>query len=433
MLISNQIIITSKWRLNLAFLLILLFILKSGIVLWAVPKFSELRPDSYEEDRFVDEYHFIATNILEGNGYREYPDSAQTLFRLPGYVMILVAIFYFFGKNLFVIKLLNILLSICTGYIIIRLYQKVTGHSRGAFFAALVFLFHPGTILCETRSATEIVFTFFVALFILTLYQAVKTEKPSQYFISGCVLGLSALVRSTPILFPFFLFIFLLFSRKSHRTIKSVTANVIIMVCGMLLILSPWAIRNYLVSGDLIFTTSQPGSVAQETLFKIKNLQTGKQYYELCLEASGERALWAKEQGFDFRDTFQLSFYSTKDEIAFNKYLSKRVREEYLKKPSLFIKSLFYNFWWFWFQGRTTTSTVINTILTIPLLLLAGAGILMSFKSSLNIFPMTLFIFYYVLVHVPLMGYGRFHFPLIPLLAVLVCVPFFHRDRGAHQ
>lgn len=433
MLTSNQIIITSKWRLNLALLLFLVFVLKSGIVLWAVPKLSELRPDSYEEDRFVDEYHFIATNILEGNGYREYPDGAQTLFRLPGYVMILVVIFYFFGKSLFVIKLLNILLSLCTGYIIIRLYQKVTGHSRGAFFAALVFLFHPGTILCETRAATEIVFTFFIALFVLTLYQAVRTERPFQCFISGCVLGLSALVRTTPILFPFFLYAILLFSRKSHRTIKSITVNVGMMLFAMLLVLSPWAVRNYLVSGDLIFTTSQAGSVAQETLYKIKNLQTGKPYYELCLEASGQRALWAQEQGFNFRGTFQLSFYSSKDEIAFNKYLSKRVREEYFEKPTLFIQSIFYNFWWFWFQGRTATSTIMNTILTIPLLLLAGAGILMSFKYSLNIFPMTLFIIYYVLVHVPLMGYGRFHFPLIPLLAVLVCVPLFHRLKGAHE
>ena len=197
MLISSQIIITSKWRLNLALLLFILFFLKAGIVLWAAPKLSELRPDSYQVDMFVDEYHIIATNIVEGNGYREYPDSAQTLFRLPGYVMILVAIFSLFGKSLFVIKLLNIILSISTGYIIIRLYQRVTGHSQGAFFAGLVYLFHPGTILCETRAATEIVFTFFIAMFVLTLYQAVKTEKPSQYFMSGCVLGLSALVRST--------------------------------------------------------------------------------------------------------------------------------------------------------------------------------------------------------------------------------------------
>ncbi len=433
MITSNQNIITSKWRLRLALLLFVLFILKSWIVFWAIPKLSEIRPDFYEEDRFVDEYHIIATNILEGNGYREYPDSAQTLFRLPGYVMILVAVFYVFGKSLFVIKLLNIFLSISTGYIIIRIYQEVTGHSKGALFAGLVYLFHPGTILCETRAATEIVFTFFVAMYILTLHQALKTERPSQYFISGCVLGLSALIRSTPILFPFFLYAFLLFSRKSHRTIKSITANIGMMVFAMLLVLSPWAIRNYMVSGKLILTTSQPGSVAQETLYKIKNLQTGKPYYEICLEASGQRALWAKEQGFAFRDTFQLSFYSSKDEVAFSKYLSKRVRKEYLEQPALFIKSIFYNFLWFWFQGRTTTSTIINAILTVPLLLLAGVGILISFKHSLNISPTTLFIIYYVLVHVPLMGYGRFHFPLIPLLAVLVCIPFFHRDRGAHQ
>jgi 4-amino-4-deoxy-L-arabinose transferase-like glycosyltransferase len=380
---------------------------------------------------FVDEYHKIATNLIEGNGYREYPDSAQTLLRLPGYVMILATIFYFFGKHLLAVKLLNIFVSIITAYIIIRLYQEVTGNSKGALFAALVYLFHPGTILCETRASTEIVFTFFIALFILTLYQAVKTEKSSQYFISGCMLGLSALMRSTPILFPVFLCGFLLFVKRNKASVKSVMVNVGILTFAMLLVLSPWGIRNYMVSGKFIVTTSQPGSVAQETLYKIKNKKPGKPYYQLCEEASEQRASWAKEQGLTFKGVFQLSFYSTKDEIAFNEYLSKRVRQEYMEEPSLFFKSVFYNFLWFWFQGRTMISTIINTVLTLPFLLLSMTGIIYSFRHSLNISPMVLFIVYFVLVHLPLMGYGRFHFALIPLLAVLVWVPFFHKEKNS--
>ena len=419
--------ITSKWRLNIILSLTLLFVLKAGFVLWAVPKISELRPDWYKVDVFADEYHRIAINVLDGNGYRGYPDSAPTLLRSPGYVMILVGVFYFFGKSIVAVKLLNVFLSIITAYVIIALYQEIVGHSRGALLAALIYVFHPGTILCESRGGIEIAFTLLVTLFILTLYKAIKTNRPSQYLISGCVLGLSVLVKSTTLLFPFFLCAFLLFKKNKSGTIKSIITNVGLMSFAMLLILSPWPIRNYLVSGNLIFTTSQPGSVAQETLYKIKNMQPGKPYYELCEEASEQRTLWAEEQGFDFRETFQLSFYSTKDEIAFNEYLSKRVRKEYMEEPSLFVKSIFYNFWWFWFQGKTFTSTILNTILTLPLLLLAGAGIRYSYKHSLNIFPMILFIGYYVLVHLPLMGYARFHFPLIPLLAILACVYIFSK------
>ena len=43
------------------------------IVLALVPYFSELFPEFYQINLFPDDYEKIATNLIEGRGYRIYP------------------------------------------------------------------------------------------------------------------------------------------------------------------------------------------------------------------------------------------------------------------------------------------------------------------------------------------------------------------------
>ena len=61
----------------------------------------ELSTDLYDE---------IAWNIVSGNGYRVQADTNLTMLRSPGFVFVLVPLFYFFGKSLLAIQILNFLL-----------------------------------------------------------------------------------------------------------------------------------------------------------------------------------------------------------------------------------------------------------------------------------------------------------------------------------
>ena len=61
-----------------------------GLVLFAgIPAFQALHPEEYQADLFPDRYDLIASNLIEGNGYRFFPDTAETTIRTPGFVLAL--------------------------------------------------------------------------------------------------------------------------------------------------------------------------------------------------------------------------------------------------------------------------------------------------------------------------------------------------------
>jgi 4-amino-4-deoxy-L-arabinose transferase-like glycosyltransferase len=388
-----------------------------------VPKLKEAYPKLYKVNKFPDEYDDIAMNLLNGNGYRVYPDTAQTMIRLPGQVLILTILFYIFGKNLVAAQLLNVTLSFATAYIVFLLARKITKSFRCILFATLIYLFHPGTILAESRAGIEALLTFLISLFILSLYRSMESYKYKNYFISGCILGLVCLVKSTPLLFPMFLFVFLLIARDLNIDKKSVFLNIGLMVIGTSLVLSPWILRNYYISGKIIPTMTLMGTIAQEGLYATQNLGINKDKYELGFEASSERALLAAQQGLHFKKGWHLYFYSSNDEIEFDRFLLKTVIQKYIERPYMLMKNVLYNFFRFWFRGGTLTTNMLNTVLTLPFLIIVSVGVHAGFKRGLNIAPIILFIGYFLLVHLPLFALARYHLPLVPLLAVLATIP----------
>jgi 4-amino-4-deoxy-L-arabinose transferase-like glycosyltransferase len=124
-----------------------------------------------------DEYDLIATNLVEGNGYRYFPDTAATTIRTPGFVLVLAGLFWAFGKSLTAVKAVNLMLSSITAWLVYRLGLRITCSAAVAVVAALLYFFYPGTILSDSRGGIETLFTFSIALFMLLLYRALESKK----------------------------------------------------------------------------------------------------------------------------------------------------------------------------------------------------------------------------------------------------------------
>ena len=77
----------------------------------------------------------------------------------------------------------------------------------------------------------------------------------------------------------------------------------------------------------------------------------------------------------------------------------------------------------FWVQGRTAKATTLNTILVLPFLVIVIWGIYVGWRQSLMIVPILLFLGAFYAAHVAILGQARYHVPLIPLLAILACIP----------
>jgi 4-amino-4-deoxy-L-arabinose transferase-like glycosyltransferase len=408
--------ITAVTLLVVTFHLLILFVV--------LPRSSARLTPAYNQVLTSDGYDYLATNLVAGHGYRFYPDTAKTLMREPGYPFILAGLLAVFGKRFIAVELLNVILALATAWLVMRLMRRLSDRSWPGLAAAALFLFHPGTLVAESRGGVEIVFGFLMLLFLLALYRAFDRNHPKDYVFSGLVLGLALLVRSVPILFPVVVLGYMLVFLRPAISPLSAFRNMGILIVSMLAVLSPWIVRNYSLTGRFVPTASVLGVSAQAGQYICTHLSTGRPWWLLDREAAHERSKLATERGYPFEDGYYgyyQTFYSTKDEIAFSKFLLGRVVDEYKQHPSMLAEVVGRNLFNFWFAGKTRAATAANCIVQLPYLLLAGAGLVVGIRRGRGaiVIPIALFIGYIVAVYAPILAQARYSVPLVPLLSIL--------------
>jgi hypothetical protein len=200
------------------------------------------------------------------------------------------------------------------------------------------------------------------------------------------------------------------------------------MVMAMLVVLSPWIVRNYRLTSEFVPTASVLGVSAQAGLYLSTHPTIGNALVDT--EASYERNRLAWQLGYPFKPGYYQYFYSSADEVAFSRYLWHGVLETYKNSPLLFIRTVVCNLFNFWIGGKTWSSVAMDAMIQLPLLVLAGAGIVACKRNRQlkAIAPFVLLIAYIVVVSAPILAQARYSAPLIPFLAILACKAL-ARDR----
>ena len=398
------------------------FLVKIFLLLVVLPFVSEHISPFYGIG-FADDYDKIAINIAQGNGYRFYPDTAPTIMREPGYPLLLSAVFALFGYSLPAARLLNALLAVAGAGIIAVLAGKVSKHWAVIVGAPLLFLFHPGTMVAESRGGFEIFFIFSLLLFFLVLYKALADGRTKWFALAGIVLGWAVLIRSTFILFPLFLLLYLWLFRRDFYPGLAAVGRVVAMTGAMLFVISPWVARNYAVVEKLVPTTSVQGIAAHAGQYICQHLTFDNEFQQLDSAAAQERIRFASELGYAFRGGYYQYFFDTADEVEFSNHLVATVLREYAKSPGLVIKCASANLFNFWFAGKNWRATVMNVLVQLPLLVLAAGGLWCARRAGRwsAVAPMALAIAYLMLLHAPIHAQARYSVPLVPFIAILGC------------
>jgi len=399
----------------------------AALLFLLIPEFGGRLNPFYGHNVYADGYDQLAASLVAGSGYRFYPDTAPTLMREPGYPLFLAAIFRTFGNNGLAVQAINLCMAVAAAWVVTRIARRVSDDPVMGLGAALLFLFHPGTLIAESRGGVEVLFVLLLTTFLLTVYRALQSHKYTDYLVSGGVLGLTVLVKSTPMLFPPFLLGYLVLFHSRERSRRSHVRNIGLMVAAMFLVLSPWIVRNYGLTGKFVPTASVLGVSAHAGQYICKHLSGGEPWYLLDRQASRERTRLARELGYPFKDVtdgYYQFFYATADEMKFSSLLLNRVIGEYQDSPGLFMKCVGSNMLNIWFAGKTWQSTSMNVAVQLPYLLLSAAGIVLTIRSggARIIFPLVLLVGYYVAVYVPILAQARYSVSVIPFLSVLASI-----------
>ena len=284
--------LSSKERKYLAAILITAFIIK---IIFAFTIETEIRSDSLV-------YHTLANNIITIGEYSF--EGKPTAIIASGYPIFLSGIYYVFGTEQVYVKIIQALIELFTGLIffyVSRFFFK-TEYSLISLF---VFTFLPSNLLYSQTILTE---PLFGLLNCIILYFCLKEKFDKRILFLGMVWGYAILVRSSfalsVILLPIFLFIYRrqLFEGFKRKRIKRVLQYSLFFFIGVMLVISPWLIRNKITmntftiaaqGGFTFWSGSNPDATGtwyhkiEETnpMFDIQDeAQRDREFYKLGLE-----------------------------------------------------------------------------------------------------------------------------------------------------
>ena len=186
------------------------------------------------------EYDTIGWNLASGNGF-SLEAGVPTPVRGPVYPFFLSLIYLIFGHNYLVVRLAQAVIGALICLVMYCIGREIFDEGVGRVTSMVVALY-PVLIGYTGLLLTEVLFTFLLSVVVLFLVRAVRNGSSKFYGISGVLLGIATLCRSTMILFPFFLLIALWIIYKSNfRAIVHFSIFLIMMI----IVITPWTIRNY--------------------------------------------------------------------------------------------------------------------------------------------------------------------------------------------
>lgn len=201
-------------------------------------------------------FHITAQNIIAGKGY-SLDGINPFIAREPGYsTFFLAPLYLIFGPSVNAGLALNLVLTLLIIYFIFRLAKRYFSERIG-LLAGLFLAIYPPLVAFSGELLSEIPFTFLLLLSVILIIKAAEKKSAFWVFIGGLFLGAAILTKSYATFLPIFLipFLYLGLGKKFKKTIQY-----FLLICfGVLILITPYIIRNYLAFGQFVYGRDDSG------------------------------------------------------------------------------------------------------------------------------------------------------------------------------
>lgn len=262
--------------------------------------------------RFQDEGHYLrmANNLIKHKIY-SYDIYAvhPTAFHPPGYALI-IATFLWFGGGILSLRMVNFISLIICVYLLFSILKR-HGLDTGAKWTPVIILCYPVLFFTASTIYPQIIAT---TIFVSIIYLTDKYEaKTSIALLKGMLYGVLILISPS---FTMVLPIMLI----AHFILKK-RLSLIYILCfflGIVIILTPWVIRNYLVFHRFVVLSNNGGKT-----FILGNCENSKPN---------------KGEGIDISRYDNEIKRLNLDEVDTDRYYKKKAFEWIQNNPKDFIK-----------------------------------------------------------------------------------------------
>jgi len=248
--------------------------------------------------------------------------------------------------------------------LLLRLGELLAG-ARAGFIAAALFAFYPAAVHFSTQKIWSTVpsVALLLTLLLLVIHVSV-TASIAAAALTGVVMGLSALMDPVAVAFyPFALLWLLAMGRaRAGRTLLGIA----VIVSTTVVIMSPWALRNYRVFGELVSTKSNFG---HELYLGNNTLGADADLVQTRIALMGEQPtpLLTDEERASVRES---------NEARQSRVYARRALAFIRAEPAAFVKRCVQRFVRYWtvMRGLTRPGHFVATVAFLSIVLLAAVG-----------------------------------------------------------
>lgn len=355
---------------------------------------------------FPDErdYDTIARSLVKGTGFQEA--DGRRAGRAPGYPVFLAALYLLGLDTPRAVFIIQAFCGTLTCVLLCFLAKKLFG-GKTAAFAGLIAALYPFFIYFTGLLLSETLFILFLVAFFLLLETRSGPglswpRRLAVPILAGILAGVLTHLRSSFLLFPFFLLPFVLLRRKPRR---NALAGWALMLLFMALTLSPWVWRNYRLFGHFIPTTLQAG----ESLYEANSPY-----------ATGGPAMNESQTPWD-RITAGQKLNEYERDRFFRDKAIKYIREH----PGRFAQLALIKLKRFWNpipnyrHFRSPLYIAISLSAYLPVILLALCGLIRNRSHKALLLYSLSPVFYYTALHAVFVGSVRYRIPVMAFVILL--------------
>jgi 4-amino-4-deoxy-L-arabinose transferase-like glycosyltransferase len=359
----------------------------------------------------------LGANIYTGKGFSYNESSSPAVDRGPIYPYLLAGVFWFTGGVHF--SAVQVFQAICQGLTCFLVFLAASRifKRRVAITGQFLCALHPMLIWYTARIWIETVNTLATTIILLAIVLLSERLTSARSIGAGVAMGIAALTKSIIILFPLAAGMYFFF-----RWRRESLPYVFIMIFSTFLLVVPWTVRNYVVSGDFVPVHTSLG------LNLIQGDVIGEYWWEKPYSTT---ELWYL--GKRRIDSVLAGSHHTETDPIGDRELVQSSLHHSLSHPLFFMKRTLVNLMTLWYLSESKVKSLFLICIAVPSVLCVIFVSVLLWDKMRTIQPVILLVIYYVVSHSVVVGWARYSAPIIPsclLFVAYALVEFFRKLRG---